>query len=71
MNFYCQEFFVVIHKSKYSCKNAIYFNLDSETIKENCNFTFYYNKTDITTVLDSGREIIFANGPTISTLYAT
>ena len=47
--FYCK------HKSKYSCKSAIYFNLSSETIKESCKFIFYYNKTDITpTVLDIG-----------------
>ena len=60
--FYCEEPFVVKHKSKYSCKSTIYFNLDSETIKENFNFKFYYNKTDIThIVLDSGSEIILAN----------
>ena len=42
----------------------IYFNLDVETIKENCKFRFYYNKTDITpTVLDGGNEIILANWP--------
>ena len=42
----------------------IYFNLDPETIKENCKFKFYYNKTDITpTVLDGGNEIILANWP--------
>ena len=52
------------HKSKYSCESAIYFNLDSETIKDICKFTFYYNKTDITpTILDGGNEIILANWP--------
>ena len=41
----------------------IYFNLNSETIKENCKFKFYY-KTDITpTVLDNGSEIIWGNWP--------
>ena len=40
---YC-EHFVVKHKSKYSCKSAIHFNLDSETIKENCNFNFIITK---------------------------
>ena len=35
----------------------IYFNLNSETIKENCRFKFYYNKTDIIpTVLDVGMK---------------
>ena len=36
-----------------------------EIIKQNCNFLFYYNKTDITqAVLDGGNEIILANWPT-------
>ena len=62
--FYCEELFVVKHKSKYSCKSVIYFNLNSETIKENCKFKFYYNKRDITpTLLDGGNEIILANWP--------
>ena len=26
--FYCEELFVVKHKSKYSCKSAIYFDFD-------------------------------------------
>ena len=42
----------------------IYFNQDPDTIKENCKFKFYYNKTDITpTVLDGGNEIILASWP--------
>ena len=42
----------------------LFFNLDAETIKENCKFKFYYNKTDITpTVLDGGNEIILGNWP--------
>ena len=62
--FYCKELFMVKHESKFSCESAIYFNLDAETIKENCNFMFYYNKTDITpTVLDGGNEIILATWP--------
>ena len=55
---------MVKHKSKYSCESTIYFNLDSNTMIENCNFKFYNNKTDITpTVLDGGNEIILANWP--------
>ena len=36
--FYCEELFVVKHKSKYSCESVIFFNLDPETIKDNCRF---------------------------------
>ena len=42
----------------------VLFNLGIGVIKENCNFRFYYNKTDISpTVLDGGNEIILANWP--------
>ena len=44
----------------------VYFDLIPEIIKENCKFTFYYNKTGITpTVLDGGNEIILANWPNL------
>ena len=62
--FYCEEHFVVKHRSSYSCESAIYFNLTTDIIKNNCNFDFYFNKTDITpTVLDGSNEIILANWP--------
>ena len=61
---YCEELFAVKHKSKYSCESMICLDLDPEIIKEDCKFTFYYNKTDIiATVLDGGNEIILANWP--------
>ena len=59
-----KSFFVVKYKTKYSCESAIYFTLGTDIIKENCNFRFYYNKTEITpTVLDGGNEFILANWP--------
>ena len=62
--FCCKELFVVKHKSKYSCKSAIYFNLDPEMINANCEFAFYYNKTDINpSILNGGNKIILANWP--------
>ena len=62
--FYCEELCIVKHKSKYSCKSAINFDLSPEIIKENCKFDFFYNKTDIIpTVLDGRNEIILAYWP--------
>ena len=62
--FYCEELFIVKHKSSYSCESANYFNLTMDIIKNNCNFNFYFNNTDITpTVLDGGNEIVLANWP--------
>ena len=62
--FYREELFIVKHKSRYSCESAIYFNLTTDIIKNNCDFDFYFNKTDVTpTVLDGGDEIVLANWP--------
>ena len=62
--FYCEELFVVMHKTIHSCKSVIYFDLNTEIIKQNCDFLFYYNKTDIMpAVLDGRNEIILANWP--------
>ena len=68
--FYCEECFVVKHKSKYSCESAIYFNLGSKIIKrENCNFAYYFNTTDIKpAVLDGGMKLFWQIGLTINTL---
>ena len=55
---------MVKHKSRYSCESAIYFNLNTDAIKENCNIKYYYTKTDITpTVVHGGNEIILVNWP--------
>ena len=62
--FYCEELFVVKHKTKYSCKSAIYFDLGPKVIKENCEFQYYFNNTEVRpAVLDGGHEIILVNWP--------
>ena len=60
--YYCEELFVVKWKTRYSCASVIYFNLAPEIIKENCEFKFYFNNTDVKPiVLDGGHQIILAN----------
>ena len=62
--YYCEELFIIKSKSRYSCASTIYFNLESDVIRANCEFQYYYNKTDIKpTVLDGGFQIILANWP--------
>ena len=62
--FYCEELFVVRHKTKQSCEIAIYFDLGVDIIKENCYFQYYFNNTDVKPpVLDGKHEIILANWP--------
>ena len=51
-------------KSKYSCASTLYFELDKQSIKENCIFDYYFNKTDVKpSILDGGYEIALANWP--------
>ena len=45
-------------------KSAINFDLDAETIKENSEFHYYFNKTDMKLgVPDGGQETVLANWP--------
>ena len=56
---YCKELFVVQSKTRYNCTSTIYFNLESDVIKANCEFQYYNNKTDIKlTILDGRFQII-------------
>ena len=62
--YYCEELFVVKSKNRYSCASAIFFNLSSETIKQSCEFKYFFNKTDVKpTMLGGGHQIILANWP--------
>ena len=62
--YYCKELFVIKSKMRYSCASTIYFNLESDMIRANCEFQYYYNKTNIKpTVLNGGFQIILANWP--------
>ena len=64
MNITVKNYLLLTVKTRYSCTRAIYFNLGLEIIKENCEFEFHYNKTDVKpTVLDDGYQIILANWP--------
>ena len=60
--YYCEELFVVKRITRYSCSSTSYINLELDVIKSNCEFQYYYNKTDIKpTILDGGFQIILAN----------
>ena len=62
---------MVKNKHIYSCASAVYFNSNHD-IKENCDFYYYYNKTDVMpSVLDGGKQIILANGPNYKRIICT
>ena len=55
---------MVKHRSQHNCESAIYFDSNTEIIKENCEFQYFYNKTDVKpAILDRGNEIILDNWP--------
>ena len=60
-SYYCEELFLVKHKSKHSCESAIYYNLSKEVINEYCSFKYFYNTTVMPSVLDGGPQILLSN----------
>ena len=59
--YYCEELFLVKHKTKHSCESTIFYNLSRETIIQNCQFRYFYNTTVIPSILDGGSNIVLAN----------
>ena len=59
--YYCEELFVIKHESRHSCVSAIFYNLGTMTITQNCKFDYYYNTTVPPVILDGGRDILLAN----------
>ena len=69
--YFCKELFVVKSKHKYSCASAVYFN-SKHDIKENCDFNYYYNKSNVTpSVLDGGHQIILVTWPNYKGIICT
>ena len=59
--YYCEELFLVKHKTKHSCESTIFYKLDKDTIKRNFHFRYFYNTTVIPSVLDGATQIVLAN----------
>ena len=59
--YYCEELFVIKHKSRHSCVSAIFYNLGPATVTKNCRFNYYYNITVPPVILDGGRDVLLAN----------
>ena len=69
--YFCEELFMVKSKHRYSCASAVYFNSNHD-IKDNCDFYYYHNKTNVTpSVLDGGKQIILANWPNYKRIICT
>ena len=69
--YFCEELLVVKSKHQFSCASTVFFN-SNHGIKQNCDFYYYHNKTDITPyVLDGGKQTILANWPNYKRIICT
>ena len=59
--YYCEELFVIKHKSRHSHVSTIFYNLGPATITQNCKFDYYYNTTVPPIILDGVRDVLLAN----------
>ena len=59
--YFCEELFLVKHKTKHSCESALFYDLSSTLFKQNCKFKYMYNTSVIPSVLDGGSQVNLAN----------
>ena len=59
--YYCEELFLIKHKSKHSCASAIFYNLTADVVYLVCQFDYFYNTTVLPSILDGGSTILLAN----------
>ena len=52
--YYCENLFLVTHRSEHTCESAIYWNQSASLINEKCNFEYYHELTPEPRVLDAG-----------------
>ena len=59
--YYCEELFLIKHKTKHSCESAIFYNLTANVVYSVCQFDYFYNTTVTPSILDGGSNILLAN----------
>ena len=59
--YYCEELFLIKHKTKHSCESAIFCNLTADVVSSVCQFDYFYNTTVPPSILDGGSNILLAN----------
>ena len=69
--YYCEELFVVKHKSKHSCPSAIFYELGPSQVIKNCKFNYMYNETVPPVILDGGKDVLLANFQGLQSLKCT
>ena len=58
--YYCEELFVVKHKSAYGCGSAIFYDMGPKRVTQSCQFTYMYDAKVAPTILDGGNDFIIS-----------
>ena len=66
---YCENLFLVTHRSEHTCEHAIYQNKSACLINEKCNFEYYHELTPEPRVLDASDYLLLAGLPNPCTLF--
>ena len=61
--YYCENLYLVIHRSEHTCESAIYMNECVCLINEKCNFEYYQELTPEPRVLDAVDYLLLAELP--------
>ena len=61
--YYCQDFYVLQQRTQHTCKSAIYYKMDVETISKHCQAKFAANVEFAPKVLDAGETMVLFNLP--------
>ena len=61
--YYCENLYVLRHRSEHTCKSAIYYHADSWTITKHCQATFMSKHQFPPKVLDAGETMVLFNLP--------
>ena len=59
--YFCEELFIVKHKSPYGCSSAIFYDMGPKRITQACTFTYVYDGKVAPTILDGESELLLAN----------
>ena len=59
--YFCEELFLIKHKSKSSCESALFYKQPPSLIQDVCTINYFYNITVMPSVLDGGDSLVLAN----------
>ena len=61
--YYCQNSYVLRHRTQHTCESAVYYKMDAKTITKHCQAKFAANVEFTPKVLDAGETMVLFNLP--------